>query len=69
MQVCVIEFNLTQHYLKIKQNSLNHYILNVRATLPNGNHVYGPVTTKYYVTYHFYNYINNSDFFIIMKKG
>ena len=46
-----------------------NYVLNVRVTLYNGSHVCGPVTIRYYFTYHFYNYTNNSDFFIIMRKG
>jgi len=46
-----------------------NHVLNVKATLPNGDHVCGPVTTKDYHTYHFCHYATKVDFCFIMQKG
>lgn len=45
-----------------------NHVLNVKATLPNGDHVCGPVTTRDYNTYHFCHFTSNVEFCFALQK-
>lgn len=45
-----------------------NHVLNVKATLPNGDHVCGPVTTRDYHTFYFSHYATKIDFCFAMQK-
>ena len=46
-----------------------NHVLNVKVTLPNGDFVCGPVTTRNYATYHFCHFETKTDYRFALQKG